>query len=150
MSIHLREAWRSVASRTLYHGTWRPFKPGDALIPANDLRDGSNYKGGVGRTDRVYLTADIDQAYFFAVLSAGSRGLGSPRVYEVTATEIEESVNYYGREVLTPTAIVGREVTAEAKAASVSRFPQWREDIEGSVPPALTDRFLPFIARVAT
>lgn len=71
----------------LYHGTSSTKKPGERITPGR----ASNWMTTMGRmtrdtkSQRVYATNDLEQAYHFAMRSARQRG-GRPQVYTVKPT----------------------------------------------------------------
>lgn len=142
---------RVAAIPTLYHGSAHPFRPGDVIVPASKVPGGGNYQPGVGSSpSHVYLTDDLAQAFFFAVLSAGARGIGLPRVFEVDARGMVGSQVYPGREVLAEDATVLREVTEQAKAAFAPQKDDWADAIRQMVPPESAGRFLPHLGRTGS
>lgn len=61
----------------LYHGTRVPFTKGGLVLPGDTT--GADHHG-LGRSDWVYVTAELDIAIEFAKVA---KGRGRPKVFEV-------------------------------------------------------------------
>lgn len=110
------------ASKTYYHGTPFILRLGDTILPASkNLMRHRNFD--MSREDRIYLTDDIGEAYWWAAMaSVGAPFKVFPAVYRVDNVENPQVSSAMGQfELLAESAEVVEDVTEQAKAAWLAK-----------------------------